>query len=99
MKLLTLYHKRAFIIITCLVLVIFTGNVLCAAFNKHVNHLFNNTPVYTEYAGSAACMACHHAICDSQFITAHALTSRPAARQYIKGSFEEGNNHFIYNHL
>jgi hypothetical protein len=49
-----------------------------------------------EYAGSAACIACHKNIYDSFSNTAHALTSRAASLQTIKGSFTPPDNKFIF---
>lgn len=39
------------------------------------------------FAGSTACLDCHHDITNSYLHTAHALTSRPATAQSIKGRF------------
>lgn len=51
----------------------------------------------TAYAGAAACINCHKAVYDSFTGTAHYLTSRPAAAEFIKGSFKAGQNQFSYN--
>lgn len=50
-----------------------------------------------EYVGSAACQKCHGAIAKSYAHTAHAWSSRPAEKQFIKGSFDPGNNSFSFN--
>jgi hypothetical protein len=50
-----------------------------------------------EYVGSAACEKCHAAIAKSYAHTAHARSSRPAEKQFIKGSFAPGNNTFSFN--
>jgi hypothetical protein len=44
-----------------------------------------------------ACRNCHQDIYDSYMQTAHALDSRPASIESIKGSFEEGKNSFHFN--
>ncbi len=50
-----------------------------------------------KYAGSASCAGCHKEIYESHIKTAHFLDSRPADKKFIKGSFEEGKNIFVYN--
>lgn len=50
-----------------------------------------------EYAGSEACMRCHASISDSYMHTAHYFSSRPAGKQWIKGSFLPGKNEFSFN--
>jgi len=42
-------------------------------------------------------MKCHKAVYDSFIGTAHYLTSRPAAAEFIKGSFDSGQNQYTYN--
>jgi Cytochrome c554 and c-prime len=49
------------------------------------------------FAGSASCASCHKDIYESHIRTAHYFTSRPASKESIKGSFEAGKNHYIYN--
>jgi hypothetical protein len=49
------------------------------------------------YTGSAACGRCHGSIGNSYAHTAHAWTSRPAEKQFIKGSFQPGQNIFSFN--
>jgi Cytochrome c3/Cytochrome c554 and c-prime len=50
-----------------------------------------------EYTGSAACSHCHGSISNNYAHTAHAWTSRPAEKQFIKGSFQPGQNIFSFN--
>ncbi len=50
-----------------------------------------------RFAGSVSCRSCHKAIYESYILTAHYQDSRPAAKPFIKGSFEPGKNHFVYN--
>ncbi len=50
-----------------------------------------------KFAGSASCASCHKNIYDTHIHTAHFLTSRPDSAQYIKGSFDVGNNVFAFN--
>jgi hypothetical protein len=50
------------------------------------------------FAGSAACSPCHKNIYESHLRTAHYRDSRPAdSKEVIKGSFDSGSNHFVYN--
>lgn len=50
-----------------------------------------------QFAGSASCKSCHKSIYETGIHTAHYLTSRPASKEYIKGSFDSGRNIFEYN--
>jgi Cytochrome c554 and c-prime len=52
---------------------------------------------FSQFAGSAKCATCHKDIYASHIHTAHYLTTRPAAEEYIKGSFEPGQNRYAYN--
>ncbi len=89
------FHKKIVISAAFIVLLVFTGNIVCAVLNKKIQQ----PPAYTDYAGAAACVSCHRAICDSAIHTAHYRTSAVASKQCIKGNFEEGNNHFVYNNF
>lgn len=51
---------------------------------------------FSEYAGSASCVSCHKAICDSLASTAHFQTSAVANEKNIAGSFEPGKNQYHY---
>jgi hypothetical protein len=50
-----------------------------------------------SFAGSTSCAGCHKNIYDSHIHTAHYLTTRPAMKEYIKGSFDAGQNIFAYD--
>lgn len=50
-----------------------------------------------EYVGSAACEKCHGAIARSYAHTAHARSSQPAEKQFVKGSFAPDSNTFSFN--
>ncbi|MEP6684184.1 MAG: multiheme c-type cytochrome [Parafilimonas sp.] len=52
---------------------------------------------YQQFAGSETCLKCHQSITTNYFQTAHYLTSQPASKQSIKGSFKTGQNSFIYD--
>src|SRR5690349_6555514 len=49
------------------------------------------------FAGSVTCRKCHAAIYDSFVHTAHYLTSRPASKEFVKGSFAENENVFSFD--
>jgi cytochrome c554/c'-like protein len=69
-----------------------------AVYGVNVCWVRQHTPQETlGYIGSAACQSCHKEIYDSHIKTAHYRTSRPAAREFIKGSFEPNRNRFSYN--
>ena len=59
--------------------------------------LHTTPPGPASYAGSAACLPCHRALCDSHSLTAHYSTSSPATASTIKGSFRSGRNRIVYN--
>ena len=48
------------------------------------------------YTGSTACLSCHKNLSDSFMHTAHALTSRIADLNTVKGSFTPPDNEFVY---
>ncbi|MEO5893426.1 MAG: cytochrome c3 family protein [Ferruginibacter sp.] len=49
-----------------------------------------------EYIGSSKCITCHKEIYDSYSKTAHNLSSLPASKEAIKGSFEKDSNVLYY---
>jgi hypothetical protein len=56
-----------------------------------------SSPPSTFAQGSVACMSCHREIYESHIQTAHYHDSRPATKEFIKGSFEAGRNRFVYS--
>jgi len=62
-----------------------------------INTVYADSAMSSRSAGSAACLSCHRAICDSLSLTAHYLSSSPASAASIKGSFRAGRNHIVYN--
>jgi hypothetical protein len=76
-----------YFIFPVILLLIIIGSVVCAS----------TQPVKRAFVGAAACQSCHKDIFESTRHTAHYFTSRPAAEEFIKGSFEEGKNEFVYN--
>lgn len=51
---------------------------------------------WPRYAGTESCAGCHKDIYQQHLATAHHLTSAPASRTAIKGSFEPGHNQFHF---
>ena len=49
------------------------------------------------YAGSAACEKCHGQLYRDFHLGAHALASRPAEKEFIKGSFQPDSNVLSFN--
>lgn len=49
------------------------------------------------FAGSETCAGCHKDIFEDQIHTAHYLTTRPPLEKYFKGSFDPGQNTFVYD--
>lgn len=48
------------------------------------------------YAGSEQCKSCHGEIATSYFHTAHQMSTQPASRQSIVGSFSKDSNEYFY---
>jgi hypothetical protein len=82
-----------------LLLIIYAGVVVCSGYSDTGNKPGIVAGYYADsgYAGTAACITCHKAVYDSFMATSHWLTSRPAAAEFIKGSFDSGKNQFQYN--
>ena len=76
---------------------IFLGNVTSSSFKASVTATGTGNQQSNQYAGSAACASCHKNIYESHLKTAHFLDSRPASKEFIKGSFLPGQNTFVYN--
>jgi len=89
--------KKQHFITLLLVVMVYAGTILCSGYSKSNTAAVVNSFSDSLYAGSASCSSCHKAIYDSFIGTAHYLTSRPAAAEFIKGSFDSGRNHFSYN--
>jgi len=51
---------------------------------------------YSQFAGSVVCADCHKTISHDYLHAAHYLTSQPASKKSIKGSFVPGENYYAY---
>ncbi|MEP7144293.1 MAG: multiheme c-type cytochrome [Ferruginibacter sp.] len=66
-------------------------------FNNCINRQKKNTDFRGEgYIGSEKCSTCHKEIYDSYVKTAHYLSSSPASKDAIKGSFSKDSNELYY---
>jgi Cytochrome c554 and c-prime len=88
------YHYTVLLLVT----LTWLGNLMCTT----QNHLSATSAIMDgdgkAFAGSASCKSCHKNIYESHIQTAHYRDSRSAdSKEYIKGSFDSGNNHFVYN--
>lgn len=50
-----------------------------------------------EFAGAESCVTCHQSIAESHAHTPHYLTSRPADKSSVKGSFDSSQNLVVLN--
>jgi hypothetical protein len=89
------FYKKAFLAIAliCSSVFIFTTCMNEAPLEPAIVQNYKGE----QFAGSASCMQCHQEIAKSHLETAHYLTSREAAPNYFKGSFDPGKNSFDYN--
>ena len=95
---------------TSIVLIIIAGSVLffanCVNNQSKDTQTINDTtlraqsiisPVdYAGFVGSVVCADCHKTISHDYLHTAHYLTSQPASKKTIKGSFTPGENYYAY---
>ncbi len=88
-------HYRSIIIIAVIALCIFLLTKCMDKKNDEPGVIKNSYG--QQFAGSAACATCHKEIYEHHIHTAHFLTSQPASKEYIKGSFEPGKNVYYYN--
>lgn len=86
-------HKRILLVISVIALCVM---VITFWISREHATVDITHPGGQRYAGSAACRDCHKSIYDSFVHTAHYLTSRIAAKKYIRGSFADGHNTFSF---
>jgi hypothetical protein len=84
------------VVILAISSLVYLGNVMCTFLNQIIDSE-EGIHIEKQFAGSASCVPCHNDTYKSHIQTAHYMDSRPAAKEFIKGSFEEGKNKFIYN--
>lgn len=82
-------------VLLSIVAVVYTGNAICDFLDNDSYRRPIGAP--GNFAGSESCAGCHAAIYKSHIQTAHYADSRPARAEFIKGSFEQGKNRFVYN--
>jgi len=88
--------KRQNVVILLISIVVYLGNVMSTSLNN-TSIQKESTHQEKKFAGSASCASCHNEIYKSHIQTAHYLDSRPASKEFIKGSFAPGKNKFVYN--
>jgi len=89
--------KKYNIVTVAILVLIYLGNIMSTTLNQPGKTITTQSVNGDPFAGSASCKTCHKDIYESHARTAHYLTSRPAAKEFIKGSFDSGRNHFVYN--
>jgi hypothetical protein len=88
--------RRQQITILSITVLVYLGQAFCGYLN-YASYPGKRIAAEKKFAGSAACAACHSDLYKSHIQTAHYLDSRPAAPQFIKGSFAPGKNKFAVN--
>ena len=86
--------RKSNYVIVAILIVVYGSNVMFISLNNVPNTGQADAP---KFAGSAVCAGCHKSIYESHIKTAHYLDSRPASKDFIKGSFKDGHNNFVYN--
>jgi Cytochrome c554 and c-prime len=89
-------RSSSYVVIGLLAIVYF-GNVMFTTSDQPSKNSLLQTNNEKKFAGSASCAGCHKDIYESHIKTAHYLDSRPASKEFIKGSFSTGKNRFVYN--
>lgn len=83
-------HSRTFAVIILII-------ILMIAFSQCVHE----TTAFTdgrgkEYAGASKCISCHKNIYESYINSAHFITTTPASKETVKGSFNPDSNTYYY---
>jgi hypothetical protein len=89
--------RKKIVVTAVLVLFVIAGSLVSSSFADKYAVSLSYKLIENGFAGSEACMSCHKSIYDSFVSTAHNLTSRPAAAEFIKGSIKKGENRYSYN--
>ena len=86
--------KKQNVVILLISLVVFLANVMSTSLNPATQKGLARDQE-KKFAGSASCASCHNDIYKSHIQTAHYHDSRPAAGEFIKGSFADGKNRYV----
>ncbi len=86
-------YQTSFGVISAMILLVF---LLSHCINNTKNDKEAGGNDFEKYIGSEKCASCHRDIYEKHLQTAHHLTSQPAEKQFIKGSFEKDSNKFWY---
>jgi hypothetical protein len=87
-------YRRSIMVITVITFLVF-GLTHCIN-KERKNSNDSDARNFENYAGSEKCASCHKDIYEKHLRTAHYLTSQPAEKKFIKGSFEKDSNNFWY---
>jgi Cytochrome c554 and c-prime len=90
------YSKRNTVILV-MAAAVYLLNVMCTTLSHHSHYTHATGGDQMKFAGSASCAGCHRDIYESHIKTAHYTDSRPASKEFIKGSFQGGRNKFVFN--
>lgn len=89
--------KKSHFVLSAIFIIIWLGNTMSTTFNNKATGINIQNQGRSKFTGSAVCASCHKDIYESNIKTAHYLDSRPAAKEFIKGSFTPRKNSFVYN--
>jgi hypothetical protein len=89
-------HKRTILIASVIFILVITLSQCIQQEVKDTATLITH-PNGKAFAGSLSCQKCHASIYDSFVHTAHYLTSRPALKEYVKGTFTENENAYLFD--
>ncbi len=89
--------KKSHFVVIGISAIIYFGNVMFTTSDISLKREMITDRGNNKFAGSAVCASCHKDIYESHIKTAHYLDSRPAAKEFIKGSFKKDKNKFVYN--
>lgn len=87
-------YRHSFLVISAVLLTVFFFTQCIS--NDNQADKTTNRKDFESYAGSEKCASCHQSIYKKHLQTAHFLTSQPAQKETIKGSFEKGSNNYWY---
>ena len=89
--------RRSNIVIFLLLMLVYMGNVMFIQQHHSVSLPVEMMQGEKKFAGSSSCASCHKEIFQQHIKTAHYIDSRPASKEFIKGSFQTGKNRYVYN--
>lgn len=88
--------KKHNLVLVFITLTVYLANIMCVSL-EHLPGEENRLGQEKKFAGSASCASCHNEIYKNHIQTAHYMDSKPASKEFIKGSFARDKNKFVYN--